>query len=263
MNEPDDRSQTLPARARSAPTRAATTRSCSRPPARPSPRTATAATLDDIARRAAGRASARSTATSRPASTCSRRSTSTRSRRSRARPPTSPTCRRGRRSSQWLREFVGYAATKRALAQEMLAYDRPRRRRLPAPRAQRDLRRRRARCSSAPRTPASCAPTPTSCDIARLLGGIAAHPGRRARAGRAHPRHRARRPALPAPALTRRRRPHVRTPTPPDLSRDQDGALSGGSTRDEVALAMAAALWCCGCARRGRGAFRVRVPKWH
>ena len=57
-----------------------------------------------------------------PPGRCSRRSTSRRSRRSAARPTTSPSCRRGTRWSAWLHRFVGYLATKRALAEELLAY---------------------------------------------------------------------------------------------------------------------------------------------
>ena len=54
------------------------------------------------------------------------------------------------------------------------------------------------RCSSAPRRPATCGPTPAFTDVGRMVGGIATIPAAEPGADRAHPRPRARRPALPA-----------------------------------------------------------------
>ena len=180
--------------ARSAPTRGATTTRCSQPRARRSPR-AERRRRWRRSRAARRSGSARSTATSRPARSCSRRSTSTRSRSSAAPPPTSPNCRPGRRWSGWLHRFVGYMATKQALAQELLELRRSRRRPLPQlPRGA--LRRRRA----AARARAGGRVVRADTDLDR------GHPdGRRDREDpierawpdRSHSRDRARRAALP------------------------------------------------------------------
>ena len=76
-------------------------------------------------RRAAGRASGsgRSTGTSRRARRCWRRSTSTRSRRWPGRRTTSPTLPPWDALSQWLHQYVGFAATKRALTEALLDVD--------------------------------------------------------------------------------------------------------------------------------------------
>ena len=64
--------------------------------------------------------------------------------------------------------------------------------------ARRRSRRRRARCSQRAQAAGDVRPDADFADIGRMVGGIAAIRGERARADRAHPRRRARRPALPA-----------------------------------------------------------------
>ena len=120
--------------------------------------------------------------------------------------------RRGTRSSRWLHQFVGYAATKRALAEELL-----------------DASTRTPTCfaPAAPRSPAPASAAGARPGGRRRPAGHRLHrrrahgrrrsrcPDGRRRADRAHPRRRARRPALPAvgPSAPRRRR-RVRASTP-------------------------------------------------
>ena len=54
-----------------------------------------------------------------------------------------------------------------------------------------------SRCSRAPRRPASCARTSSIGEVIQMVVRDRQDPGRRSRADRAHPPHRARRPALP------------------------------------------------------------------
>ena len=96
-------------------------------------------------------ASARSTATSRSATHCSRPSTSTRSRRSARSADDLADVPPWEALSRWLHRYVGFAATKRALAEELLETrptrtrsSRAGRDRRPRARARRAARRRRA-----------------------------------------------------------------------------------------------------------------------
>ena len=118
-DQPDDRrhaSRIAP----SAPTRCATTRSSWRPPARRSPRP-TAPPRSRTSPAAPASASARCTATSPPAPTSCRPSTSTRSRRCHAARASSPSLEPWDALTAWLQSFVGYVATKQALAEELFA----------------------------------------------------------------------------------------------------------------------------------------------
>ena len=106
--------------ARSVRTRGATTRSSSRPPATRSPRTAPSASLEDIARRAqVGIGTLYRHFPTRQHLV--EPSTSTRSRPSAASAAELADLPPWDALAQWLRAFVGFAATKRALAQELLA----------------------------------------------------------------------------------------------------------------------------------------------
>ena len=67
-----------------------------------------------------------------------------------------------------------------------------------SPTAARRCTRPASRCSSALSRRRSCAPTRTIAEVIQMVGGIAKIPVGRPGADRAHPRHRARRPALPA-----------------------------------------------------------------
>ena len=71
---------------------------------------------------APGWGSGPSTATSPPARTCSKPSIWTKSRRSATPPRSTSTSRRCEALTGWLHEFVGFAANKRALAEELFAY---------------------------------------------------------------------------------------------------------------------------------------------
>ena len=101
--------------------RGATTRRCSPPRARRSPRAGSPRRWRRSPAAPAS-ASARSTATSPTARRCSRRSTSTRSRRSAARPPSSTARDPWEALNGWFERLIGYFATKRALAAELLNY---------------------------------------------------------------------------------------------------------------------------------------------
>ena len=74
----------------------------------------------------------------------------------------------------WFERFIGYIATKQALAAELLNYlDRDARSSRPAaPRSSR----RASRCSSAPRRRASCARTSTIAEVIQMVIGIAKIP---------------------------------------------------------------------------------------
>ena len=158
-----------------APTLSATTTSCSRRRARRSPRTARRHARRHRSPRR-GRHRARSTAISRRASTCSRPSTSTRSRRWRRSAADLADLPPWEALDTWLHQFVRYAATKRALAEELLAYIDTDAEVFQACRVARSSTRATC-CSSAPRRPGLVRPDANFSDVGRIVAGIAAARG--------------------------------------------------------------------------------------